>query len=266
MYPIDCMAEEGEEGYALEVRGLVLDLEGRRVLDGVDICVRRGETLCLLGPSGAGKSMLLRTLVRLHEPTSGTVVLEGRDVCELDPTALRRRMNLVQQSSAMLEGTVEENLRYGPELAGVPPTEIGERIGTALEDASLDGGFLFRRAEKLSGGEKQRVAIARSLAMRPDILLLDEPTVALDPRSRRTVEDTILRLKDERGMTMVIVTHDVEQSMRLGDRTALLRRGKVIAVESSDALLDRLDPEDRTSYLGELERWDEEHEEVQADE
>ncbi len=252
--------------HRLEARGIVLDLDGQRVLDGIDISVREGETLCLLGPSGAGKSMLLRVLVRLHEPTSGEVLLDGGDVCGLEPATLRRRMNLVQQSPAMLEGTVEENLRYGPGLAGIPPEDIGERIRTAIEDASLDESFLFRKAERLSGGERQRVAIARALAMQPDVLLLDEPTASLDPRSRRAVEDTILRLKSERGLTMVIVTHDVEQSLRLGDRTSLLRHGRIIATEASGELLDLLDPEERASYLGELERWDEEHEEVRNDE
>jgi putative ABC transport system ATP-binding protein len=248
------MAKDEGRHLKLEVRDLVLDLRGRRVLDGLDMEVREGETLCVVGPSGAGKSMLLRTLVRLTEPTGGSILLDGRSIEQMDVEVLRRSVNMVQQQPAMLEGTVEENLRFGPELAGVPEEEIGSRIRDAIADASLDERFLARRADRLSGGERQRVAIARAHAMRPEVLLLDEPTTALDPRTTRSVEDAIVGLKKTRKFTMVIVTHDVEQSQRLGDRTMLLRRGKVVAVGESKGLIDRLEPEDRARYLGELKR------------
>ncbi len=248
-----------KESAKLEVRGLVLDLDGRRVLDRVDLTVHEGETLCILGGSGAGKSVLLRTLVRLHEPTSGRVMLDGRPVSELEPSVLRRRVNLVQQSPAMLEGTVEENLRFGLALAGVPAGEAEGRVSAALEAAALEPSFLGRRAERLSGGERQRVAIARAHALRPEVLLLDEPTAALDPRRTRDVERAVLRLSDDPAFTLVVVTHDVEQAARLGDRTVLLRLGRVVAEGDSDTVMDTMDPGERGLYLGELEQWEEEH-------
>jgi putative ABC transport system ATP-binding protein len=254
------MAEEEtrEDGYKLEVLGLSLELEGRRVLDGIDLGVREGETLVLLGPSGAGKSMLLRAVVRLTPITAGQVLLDGRHVEGLPPEELRRRVNLVPQDPAMLEGSVEENLRFGLDLAGIVDREVPDRIAVALEDAGLDEGFLDRRADRLSGGERRRVAIARAHALRPEVLILDEPTAALDPRTTRQVEEAIRRLKAAGRFTLVVVTHDVEQAKRLGDRTVLLRLGRVVAEGASATILDGLDPEEKGQYLGELERWREE--------
>jgi energy-coupling factor transporter ATP-binding protein EcfA2 len=259
------MAKEKVGPFKLEARGVTLRLDGKRVLDDISMGVREGETLVVLGPSGSGKSMLLRTLVRLNPASEGTILLDGSPVEDLDPVELRRRVNLVQQQPAMLEGTVEENLRYGLELASVPPRDIGERISKALEDASLEEAILFRRAEKLSGGERQRVAIARAHAMRPEVLLLDEPTAALDPRTTRNVEDAINRLREE-GYTMIVVTHDVDQATRLGDRTVMLRQGSVIASGDSDSLIEVLDPEVRAQYMGELRCCHELDEEVTEDE
>jgi putative ABC transport system ATP-binding protein len=198
--------------------------------------------------------MLLRALVRLHEATGGDVLLDGSTICSLEPSELRRRVNLVQQSPAMLEGTVEDNLMFGLRLEGVPEGEARERMTEAMDRASLEPSFLDRRADKLSGGERQRVAIARAYALRPEVLLLDEPTAALDPRTTREVETAIRGLKEATNLTMVIVTHDIDQARRLGDRTILLRRGRVVAEGGSATLLEDLDPEERALYLGELER------------
>ena len=113
------MSHHGEGPFKLEVKDLTLELEGKRILEGVDMGIHEGESFCILGGSGAGKSMLLRTIVRLHEPSSGEILLEGRTICDLPPSDLRRRVSLVQQSPAMLDGTVEENLLFGLELAGI---------------------------------------------------------------------------------------------------------------------------------------------------
>ncbi len=258
------MSHHVEGGYKLEVRGLSLELGGRTILDSVDLGIRKGEAFCILGGSGAGKSMLLRTLVRLHEATEGMVLLDGSTICDLDPPDLRRRVSLVQQSPAMLEGTVEENLLFGIRLVGIPEEEARTRTKEAMSRASLDPSFLDRRAEKLSGGERQRVAIARAYALRPEVLLMDEPTAALDPRTTREVERAILGLKEESSLTMVIVTHDIDQARRLGDRTILLRHGRVVAEGDSASLLDDLDPEERALYLGELEKWHEDEKEGDA--
>lgn len=262
--PIDSMTRG--HLHKLAISDLSLEIGGRTILDGVSLDVHHGETLCILGGSGAGKSMLLRTIVRLHEPTRGDILLDGESVKGMDPSDLRRRVGLVQQSPAMLEGTVEYNLRFGLELADVAPEEIQERIRASLEAAALDESFLDRRAEKLSGGERQRVAIARAHALRPEALLLDEPTAALDPRRTKEVERAICSLRGDADFMMIVVTHDVEQARRLGDRTVLMRRGRIVAEGDSDDLLADLDPEERAQYLGELEYRDDEQEVGDADE
>jgi putative ABC transport system ATP-binding protein len=150
---------------------------------------------------------------------------------------------------------------FGLNLANVQESEAGTRIDEALEAASLDGSFLERRADKLSGGERQRVAIARAYALRPEVLLLDEPTAALDPATSREVERAIHDLREASNLTILVVTHDIEQARRLGDRTILLRCGRVVAEGESATLLEDIDPEERAIYLGELAKWGKKKEE-----
>jgi putative ABC transport system ATP-binding protein len=252
--------------HKLEITDLTLEVDGRTILEGISLDVHRGETVCILGGSGAGKSMLLRTIVRLHEPTQGHILLDGEPITAMDPSTLRRRVSLVQQSPAMLEGTVEENIRFGLELAGAGPEIVKERIDASLKAASLDEDFLGRRAEKLSGGERQRVAIARAHALCPEAFLLDEPTAALDPRRTMEVERAIQSLKGEADFMMIIVTHGMEQARRLGDRTVLMGRGRIIAEGDSGSLLEDLDPEVRARYMGELANMEHEHKEGDVNE
>jgi putative ABC transport system ATP-binding protein len=252
--------------HKLEITELSLELGGRTILEDISLDVHHGETVCILGGSGAGKSMLLRTIVRLHEPTKGRILLDGEPVTAMDPSTLRRRVSLVQQSPAMLEGTVEENIRFGLELVGAGPEVIRERIDASLKAASLDESFLGRRAEKLSGGERQRVAIARAHALCPEVFLLDEPTAALDPRRTMEVERAIQSLKGDADFMMIIVTHDVEQARRLGDRTVLMRRGRIVAEGDSGSLIEDLDPEERARYMGELACMEHEDKEGDVDE
>ena len=189
---------------------------GRPVLEHLDLTIDEGAT-AILGPSGAGKSTLLRLLNRLADPDSGCVRFHGKDVRGLDPLALRRRACLVPQLPAPLPGTVEQNVRYGPDLCG-RPTDLGR----CLRLAGLDEGYAERQADRLSVGEQQRVMLARALALEPEALLLDEPTSALDERSRAGVEATLARLVGELGVSTVIVTHDRGQARRLARRTVEL--------------------------------------------
>src|SRR3954447_2057956 len=158
----------------LTVEQLEVRLAGRVVLSGVGLTVERGEVVTVEGRSGVGKSTLLRSVVRLVEPVSGRIALDGQDVTGLDARLLRRRVGLVAQAPVMLPGTVAENLRYA-NAAGTP-----EALARALAAAGLDASFAARHAAELSGGERARVAVARALARGPEVLLLDEPTAALD--------------------------------------------------------------------------------------
>jgi putative ABC transport system ATP-binding protein len=175
----------------------------------------------LLGPSGSGKSTLLRLLNRLADPDAGSVRFHGTDVRELDPLELRRRVGLVPQLPAPVPGSVAENVRFGPRLEG---REVDPEGPVRL--AGLDESFLERDASRLSVGEQQRVMLARALALEPEVLLLDEPTAALDEAAKGAVEDALSGLH---GVSLVLVTHDRAQAGRLAKRIIELEAGRVKA-------------------------------------
>lgn len=210
-------------GARLAAHGLTVWRGDRRVLDAVDLDVPPGAVTALLGPSGAGKTSLLRTLVRLEAPATGRVELDGRNVRELDPRALRRRVGLVAQRPVMLPGTVAANLALG--LVDPPPLGLADALrATGLEPDA----FLGCAATELSGGEAARVAVARALVRGPGALLLDEPTAGLDHRAAAAVEALVVRLA-ARGTTVLVVTHDEAQARRLATRAMRLRDGRIEA-------------------------------------
>jgi putative ABC transport system ATP-binding protein len=188
----------------------------------------------VVGPSGSGKSSFLRLLNRLDEPTGGTVQLKGEDYRKLPPAELRRRLGMVLQTAYLFPGTVADNVAYGPLQRG--QRLIAEQIDALLRRVGL-AGYQERDASNLSGGEAQRVSIARTLANAPEILLLDEPTSALDEDSARGVEDLVLDIIRERRMTCVIVTHNNPQARRIAHRTMIIRDGKLIATGPTDEVL-----------------------------
>jgi putative ABC transport system ATP-binding protein len=202
-------------------------MDDNPILKGVDLDVNKGEIMGLVGPSGSGKSTLLRCFNRLIEIDSGEILFNGRDIRWFPPVDLRRSMVLVHQESAMFPGSVYENVAYGPSLLG--PISRGH-ILQCLSEAGLSYEYAEKDASKLSGGEKKRVALARALALRPYVLLLDEPTEGVDPKNILTVEDTILKFAKNHELTVLWVTHNVEQAKRVSDRIANLKDGKVIEV------------------------------------
>lgn len=216
--------------------GLALRRGGRPVLSGVDLEVAPGTVAAIAGPSGGGKSSVLRCVNRLLEPPVGTVHVEGRDVTTGDPVELRRRVGMVFQQPVALPGTVAENVRFGPVQAG--RTLSDTQVGELLELAGLESGLAGRPADELSGGQIQRVALARCLANDPAVLLADEPTSALDPAARNAVEEALGRIVAERGVTVLLVTHDLEQARRLAHRLHLLVGGRVAESGAPAAMLD----------------------------
>jgi ABC-type multidrug transport system ATPase subunit len=200
----------------MQAHGVIVSLGGRRVLDGVSLSVPRAQVTGLLARSGAGKSTLLRTLVRLIEADAGEITLDGEDILELDACILRRRVGLVAQTPAMLPGTVEDNLRHG--VDGLSDGDVRE----ALSAASLDESFADRIARELSGGERARVALARALTRGPELLLLDEPTAALDASAAEHIGQTLRGLRD-RGLGICVATHDQSFVEAWVDRREQLR-------------------------------------------
>jgi putative ABC transport system ATP-binding protein len=213
-----------------EFEGVTAERAGRVVFEGLRAQLLEGVT-GVVGPSGIGKSTLLRLLNRLADPAAGIVRYRGRDVRELDVLALRREVALVPQLPALLEGTVTDNLLYAPRLAGIPAD-----VPASLRLAGLDPGFASRPAERLSVGEAQRVMLARALAMRPSVLLLDEPTAALDESTKAAIESTLRDLRADAGLSLVLVTHDLAQAERLTDRVLTLDRHGLHDRATSSAL------------------------------
>lgn len=199
------------------------------VLADVSLSVRRGEFLALLGHNGSGKSTLAKHFNAMLLPTAGTVTVDGLDTAdENNKLDIRRRVGLIQQNpdNQLVASIVEEDVAFGPENLGVAPDEIRRRVDNALRTVGM---YEYRRhaPHKLSGGQKQRVAIAGVLAMQPECIVLDEPTSMLDPRGRAEVLDTVGRLNREQGITIVLITHNMDEAV-LADRVVVMDGGKPV--------------------------------------
>jgi ABC-type proline/glycine betaine transport system ATPase subunit len=229
---------------ALEPQAIAIGTEhlsrtvgGKALVSDITVQVQPGEVLAVVGPSGAGKSSFLRLLNRLDEPTGGTVRLKGQDYRELPPRELRRRVGMVMQMAYLFPRTIAANIAFGPSQRG--ERLAAEQIDVLLERVGLPG-YRQRDVGNLSGGEAQRVSVARTLANAPEALLLDEPTSALDEVSARGIEELVLSIIRERRMTCVIVTHNTAQAHRIADRTMILQAGKLIAIgPTKEVLRDR---------------------------
>jgi osmoprotectant transport system ATP-binding protein len=207
-------------------------------VDRLSLEVRAGEFVALIGGSGCGKTTTLKMINRLVEPTSGSVLVDGDDVAEGDPVALRRTMGYVVQGSGLFPHmTVAQNIGVVPRLLGWEKPRIRARVDELLELVSLDPAtFRDRTPRRLSGGQQQRVGVARALAAEQRILLMDEPFGALDPITRATLQDELKRLHEKLALTVIFVTHDMTEAMLLADRIAVLEHGKLIACDTPRAL------------------------------
>ena len=210
------------------------------ILHDLSLRVQPGETVVLLGRSGSGKTTTLKMINRLLEPSSGRVSVEGKSTLDWDPIRLRRRIGYVIQDVGLFPHfTVAENVGVVPSLEGLAPERILERTRAMLELAGLPpDDFSDRYPHELSGGQRQRVGVARSLAGEPAILLLDEPFGALDPITRREIRAEFSALRDQVGITMVFVTHDVAEAFLLADRIGLMQGGTLVACLPPDEFRD----------------------------
>jgi ABC-type methionine transport system ATPase subunit len=191
------------------------------ILRGVTFAVQAGGVFSVVGPSGAGKSTLLRTINRLVESTAGNIFLDGAPIEEINPLELRRRIGMVFQLPALFGDTVEDSVLYGVRLAG-KCADVERLLGLA----GLAPSLASRNPQSLSVGQQQRVSIARALALEPEVLLMDEPTSALDQVARQRIEDLIGQLNKELGLTIVVVSHALDQVERIADRVVLLIDGR----------------------------------------
>ncbi|PBC84534.1 glycine betaine/proline transport system ATP-binding protein [Streptomyces sp. 2224.1] len=207
----------------------------------VSFDVHKGEVFVVMGLSGSGKSTLVRCLTRLIEPTSGDLEMDGEDVRAMDRAALRelrrRRAAMVFQHFGLLpHRTVVDNVAYGLEIQGMSKSERREKANEVVDKVGL-AGMEKRRPGQLSGGQQQRVGLARALAVDPEVLLFDEPFSALDPLIRRDMQEEVIRLHREEGRTMVFITHDLSEALRLGDRIALMRDGEIVQLGTPEEIV-----------------------------
>jgi osmoprotectant transport system ATP-binding protein len=221
--------------------------DGRKLLANLNLQVNNGETLVLLGRSGSGKTTTMKLINRLIDPTSGEVRVDGKPTIEWDPIRLRRRIGYVIQEVGLFPHlTVEENIGVVPRLEGWDADRIQARARALLTMVGLDADRFARRyPRELSGGQRQRVGVARALAADPPVLLLDEPFGALDPITRREIQQEFRSLQHELGKTMVFVTHDIAEAFVLATRIALLKDGEMILLGLPAELLQSRHPEAR---------------------
>jgi putative ABC transport system ATP-binding protein len=213
---------------AFRLREVRQERAGKFLLDGLTLDLPRGGFTALIGPSGAGKTSLLRLLNRLDDPVSGTVEFLGQAITEVPIRALRRRVGFVFQAPVMFAGTVRANLGVAQRLGDAAGPLAEREISRLLELVELDPSFADRIAADLSGGEKQRVALARALVTQPEVLLLDEPTAALDPELADRLVHMLARLRETTGLTMIVVTHRLREARVAASSIVMLEAGRVV--------------------------------------
>jgi osmoprotectant transport system ATP-binding protein len=205
------------------------DSSSETAVNELSMDVLEGETVVLVGPSGCGKTTTMKMINRLIEPTSGTITVDGTDVTRQDPVKLRRGMGYVIQSIGLLpHRTVAENIATVPKLEGWEGNKIEGRIDELVSIFELDRSMLERYPSELSGGQRQRVGVARALAADPPVMLMDEPFGAVDPIVRERLQDQFLDIQDRLRKTIVFVTHDIDEAIKMADRIAILNKGGII--------------------------------------
>lgn len=208
------------------------------VLENINLEINTGELVVLIGPSGCGKTTLLKMINRLIEPTTGKIFINDTDITAHDPIELRRNMGyVIQQTGLFVHMTVRENIEIIPHLAKLPENDILERTVKLMEMVGLPQEFLDRYPNHLSGGQQQRIGVARAFAMDPGIILMDEPFSALDPITRSQLQDELVNLQSKLHKTIVFVTHDMDEAVKIADKICILHFGKILQYDTPENIL-----------------------------
>ncbi|PYE85818.1 ABC transporter ATP-binding protein [Pseudoroseicyclus aestuarii] len=234
----------------IEIDEITKIYQGQRAVDAVSTTIETGTIACIVGTSGSGKTTLLRMINRLVEPTSGEVRLNGEATSAMPPHLLRRRIGYAIQGHGLFpHHTVARNIGAVPRLLGWPKAKIAERVDELLDLFGMEPSqFRARYPAALSGGQQQRVGVARALASRPDLLLMDEPFGALDPIIRARAQEDLRRIQRQLGSTILLVTHDMEEAIRLGDKVCVMDGGKLV----QDAAPTRIVADPASRFVAEM--------------
>jgi tungstate transport system ATP-binding protein len=244
-----CAAEIDMTTPTLQIKDLKVKRGGRLVLEVDSLEITKGEVLAVLGPNGSGKSTLLLTLARLLKPWHGEILFNGKPVDAESALNYRRRIGLVMQDPLLFDMSVYENVASGLKFRSVPKNEIAPRVEKWLDQLGISH-LSGRRANELSGGEGQRVSLARALVLDPELLLLDEPFSALDSPTRSRLIDDLGRILPESGVTTIFITHDLAEARKLGHRLAILLNGRLMQSGSPDEIDSNPLNDDVAAFLG----------------
>jgi osmoprotectant transport system ATP-binding protein len=227
------------------------DKGGAAAVDDLSMEVPEGITVALVGPSGCGKTTTMRMINRLIEPTSGTIVVSGRDVRSADAVELRRHIGyVIQQVGLFPHMTIAQNIASVPGLLGWNEAKIEARNREMMQLVGLDVSMLERYPRQLSGGQRQRVGVARALAADPPVLLMDEPFGAIDPIARTRLQNEFKQILKRVRKTVVVVTHDIDEAVRLGDRIAIMRDGRIVQYDTPESILSKPANEFVENFVG----------------
>ena len=223
----------------IEFRNVSKSYKNNQVLQDINFTIYDGEIVVLIGPSGCGKTTTLKMINRLIEPTAGEILINGENIMEKDPIALRRSMGyVIQQTGLFPHMTVRQNIEVIPRLEKRPAQEISRRTMALMEMVGLDPAqYLDRYPIQLSGGQLQRIGVARAFATDPDIILMDEPFSALDPITRSGLQDSLVSLQSKMKKTIVFVTHDMDEAVKIADRICIMYQGDILQYDKPEAIL-----------------------------
>ena len=235
----------------IQIRNLLIQRNRRDVLQVDSLDIQRGETLTVVGPNGSGKSTLLLALACLLKPSHGDIVYAGRSLKQWDERDYRRRISFVFQSPLLMDMTVEQNVALGLKFRGTPKDETRERVGKWMKQLGVDS-LAKRRASQLSGGEAQRVSLARAFVLEPELLLLDEPFAALDPPTHAKLLDDLSALLQEDHRTAVFVTHNLSEASKISHRIAVIVGGMLRQVGTARQIKSKPADETVAAFLHEL--------------
>lgn len=242
----------------LEFRQVTKKIKNTQILKDITLTINDGELVAFIGPSGCGKTTTLKMVNRLLHPTSGTILLNGKDIQKEEVIRLRRNIGyVIQQTGLFPHMTVKENIELIEQMEHIPADRRRERTIELMEMAGLDyKEFAHRYPGELSGGQQQRVGVARALALDPDIILMDEPFSALDPVTRTSLQEQLLMIQDEMKKTIIFVTHDMDEAIKLADRICLMNDGKVIQYDTPENILKNPGDKFVENFVGRNRIWD----------